>query len=665
MKKLSALSFMFLITFLFWSSTVDAAAQPVRLFGDNMVLQTGREIPVWGTADPKEEVTVSLNGKSASVKAGEDGKWLVKLPAMEVGGPYELTVAAGNNIVYKNVMIGEVWLCSGQSNMAFTLSSARNAEDEIAAAEYPNIRGFTVPRKTSQTPLDDLEGGGWETCSPKTAGRFTAVGYFFARAVHLETKVPVGLIHSSWGGTLAEAWTSSSTLQGDPDYTEILKRGEAILAEAKNPEVNFAQKLEERKKKLAELAALEADFESAAKLTAIELDDAGWKEITFPSAWEKAGLPGLDGMVFFRKTIEVSPEDAGKDMVLNLGPIDEIDVTWFNGELVGVSGNFGVLDQSQWNVARHYPVPGKFVKAGKNVITVRVIDVAGEGGLWGGPAAKMQTEIQGGKSIPLAGKWKYQVALDVPADVRKPGVHNVASALYNGMINPLIPYAIRGAIWYQGESNAGRAYQYRKLFPDMIKDWRGRWNQGDFPFYFVQLANFTKRQENPDESTWAELREAQTLTLSQPHTGMAVIIDIGAADDIHPKNKQDVGLRLALWALAKDYGKELVYSSPMYDTMKTEGASIRLSFKNVGEGLSVKGDEAKGFAIAGADKKFVWAKAKLEGNDVIVSAEEVKEPVAVRYAWGNNPECNLYNSAGLPACPFRTDDWPGRTINGK
>jgi sialate O-acetylesterase len=497
-----------------------AALADVKLpavISDNMVLQRNKKISIWGWAEPGEEVMVSVSWHRMrwAVTAGDDGKWIFKMNSPKTGGPYEMTFIGKNNITLKNIMVGEVWVCSGQSNMQWSVKQSANAEQEIAAADYPDIRLFTVERKVAEQPQSDCVGN-WTLCSPQTVPDFSAVAYYFGRELHKELDVPIGLIHTSWGGTPAEAWTRRGVLKEESDFAPILERYEDAVAK-------YPQAMEEHKQKVEE-----------------------WKK-----AVEKAKAEG-----------ERTPRRPG---------------------------------------------------------------------------------------TPLG-----------------PGHPHSPSGLYNAMIAPLIPYGIGGAIWYQGESNASRAYQYRKLFGRMIQNWRKDWGQDKFAFLFVQLANFMAVKPEPADSAWAELREAQLMTLALPNTGMAVIIDIGDANDIHPKNKQDVGRRLALWALARTYGKELVYSGPIYKSMRIEGEKIVVQFDYVGGGLVAGGGgPLKGFAIAGADRKFVWADAKIDGDSVVVSSDEVTTPVAVRYAWADNPVCNLYNKEGLPASPFRTDDWPGITVGEK
>ena len=492
------------------------------LINDNMVLQQKMKVPIWGWAEPGEKVSVkgSWQWFGASTKAGDDGKWMVKVGTPKAGGPYEMTINGKNSITVKNIQVGEVWVCSGQSNMQMPVgymgswqTGVLNYEQEVATSDYPNIRLFTVRRKVAEQPQSDCVGS-WQLCGPQMVPGFSAVAYFFGRELHRELNVPIGLIHTSFGGTRIEAWTSWEVLEAEPDCKPLLDRHKQAIE-------NYPRAMKEYEKKLAE--------------------------------WEQA-------------------------------------------------------------------------------------------------AAKAKAE---GKKVPSRPHKPYG-----------PGNHNSPSGLYNGMIAPLIPYSVQGAIWYQGESSAGLAYLYRKVFPAMIQNWRDDWGQGDFPFLFVQLANWRGTGPEPVDSAWAELREAQLMTLAVPNTGMAVAIDIGEPYNIHPKNKQDVGKRLALWALARTYGKRLVYSGPIYKSMKVEDNKIILHFEHTGDGLVACGGEPlKGFAIAGANRKFVWADAKLKGDTVVVYSDKVAKPVAVRYAWADNPVCNLYNKESLPASPFRTDDWPGITFN--
>ena len=485
------------------------------IFTDNAVFQRDMPVPVWGWADQGEQVVVKIGdqAKTATPDA-KTGKWTVKLDPLPVGGPHTLNVTGKNTITLKNVLVGEVWICSGQSNMQMAVRGVQGAQDEIAAAKYPKIRLISVPTRGSADPQDNFNGN-WVECSPQTVEGFSAAGYFFGRELLKHVDVPIGLINCSYGGSSCESWVERSFMAAQPSLKPMLDRYDQELAAYSD-------------------AAAKAKYD-------MQVDD-----------WKKAAAKA---------------------------------------------------------------------KA----------------------AGKQAPKRPHGPSDPRSNN-------QFPAN------------LYNGMLHPLLPYGVRGVIWYQGETNANRAFQYRTLFPTLIQSWRDEWQEGQFPFYFVQLANFMATKPEPAESAWAELREAQSLTLKMPATGEAVIIDIGEGGNIHPKDKQDVGKRLALWALAKTYGKDVVYSGPVYKSFAIQGDKVVLSFDSIGGGLVAKGgNQLKGFAIAGSDKKFVWADARIEGDKVLVSSTQVKSPVAVRYAWADNPECNLYNQADLPASPFRTDDWPGIT----
>jgi sialate O-acetylesterase len=635
---------------LLFAGSLTAQVKLTPLFSNNMVLQQGIEIPVWGWASPREKVTVMLNKATVSVKTGKDGKWQVKLPVMNYGGPFTLTVKGKNQITFENVMIGEVWVCSGQSNMEFQLMNAKNAEAEIAASNHSNIRLFTVKRRISQTPQDNLEEGSWELCSPTSTPRFSAVAYFFGRSVAEKLKVPVGLINVSWGGTVAETWTSDEMISQNPDF-------EKQMAHLKKIDLNdYAKSIEkEVKERIGEFSTVDLGMQVDQPVWAApDLDDSQWKMMPLPGYIEQNGLEGVDGIIWFRKEIDIKPGEESKQATLYLAKINDSDHTYLNGTLIGSTDQ--MADKS-----RVYSVPAGILKPGKNILTVQVEDVGGVCGIYGDTASlKLQIE----KSvIPLSGNWKYKIGIVKFNFALSP--NSYPTLLYNGMINPLVPYGIRGAIWYQGEGNASRAKQYQRVFPDMINDWRNHWKQGDFPFLFVQLANFMKADSVPVESDWAELREAQSKTLALPNTGMAVTIDVGDALDIHPKDKQTVGNRLALAGFKVVYKLDLIYTGPVYKSMYTKGNVVTLTFDQVGTGLKAKDKYGylKGFTVSGEDHKFYWAKAVITGtNTVEVSCPEVQHPVAVRYGWANNPDdANLYNSADLPASPFRTDLWKGIT----
>ena len=629
---------------------ISAQVKLSPIFNNNMVLQQGMEIPVWGWAAPGEKITVTLGKANVSLKADQQGKWLVKLPKMDYGGPYKMTIKGKNLLTYDNVMIGEVWVCSGQSNMEFNLITAKNAEAEIAASNFPEIRLFTVKKRISQSPQEQLEEGEWAACAPATSPRFSAVAYFFGRVLYEKLRVPIGLINSSWGGTVAETWTSEQTMAQNPDFTNQMSLLKKVNLD------DYAASIErEVRARIGETSTVDLGMKGDLPIWAApELEDSEWKTMKLPGYIEQNGLQGVDGIIWFRKEIEILPAEAGKAATLFLAKVNDSDNTFLNGTLIGATKL--MADKS-----RIYPIPAGVLKPGKNILTVQVEDIGNMGGIYGDSVSlKLQFEK---RIIPLSGTWKYKVGLLKFSATLNP--NSYPTLLYNGMINPLLPYGIKGAIWYQGEGNAGRAKQYQKIFPELIKDWRTHWNQGNFPFLFVQLANFMKADSLPVESQWAELREAQSKTLALPNTGMAVTTDVGDALDIHPKDKQTVGKRLALSALKVAYNQVVVNSGPVYKQMIINRNRITLSFSDVASGLKTKNKYGylKGFAIAGEDHQFEWANAKITGPYTIeVFSPNVLQPVAVRYGWGNNPaDANLYNSADLPASPFRTDQWKGIT----
>ncbi|MDF2193702.1 sialate O-acetylesterase [Paraflavitalea sp. CAU 1676] len=623
-----------------------------RIFGDNMVLQRNKPIPVWGWAAPNEKVTVQFNKQVKTVKADKSGQWKVALDPEQAGGPWQLTVKGKNNIALNNILVGEVWVCSGQSNMEWTVNSSNNKEQEIANANFPQIRHIKVPNTVAATPQQDLPGGSWEVCSPQTVANFTAVGYFFARELYQQLNVPIGLINTTWGGTMVETWASKEAFERNEDFKTLFAN-----AKLANLETSIKEKGAQLTKKIEALQGPLKPGNNTEAWKSEGLNDADWAHMKLPNVWEAEGYENLDGVVWFRKTINLDAAQAGKQATIELASIDDIDETYVNGTKVG--------SMTQWDLARKYTIPAGILKAGKNVIAIRVTDNSGGGGIYGDPA-NMKLSV-GNSTLSLAGDWLFRV--ESIRIVNSIGPNNYPTLLYNSMVNQIIPYAIEGAIWYQGESNAGRAYQYRKSFPLMINDWRQRWNQGDFPFYFVQLASFNSANGDTQKgSTWAELREAQTNTLSLPNTGMAVTIDIGESKDIHPRNKQDVGKRLAAIALHNQYQKQGEYSGPLYQSMKAAGNKIELSFSHAQSGFMVKDKYGyiKGFEIAGADKKFYFAQALVSGDKLIVWSDKVAAPVAVRYAWADDmPEANLYNKDGFPAVPFRTDNWTGITESVK
>jgi sialate O-acetylesterase len=635
------------------------------IFGSNMVLQQDGEIPVWGFENTGETVTVSFAGHTAEAVADDSGKWKLTLPEVETshdGRSMTVISSTGERMSFENVLVGEVWICSGQSNMEMSVSQSMNSKEEIAAGDYPEIRYFDVKNEIAYEPQQDLKGE-WVVCSPEKVGNFSAVGYFFGRDLHNQLNRPIGLISTNWSGTVAEAWTSEAALKAKlPEFTDAINKISEIETDVESQKKAYQLKKKRYEDSLSDAHALEADLEAAAAWALPELDESDWGSMRVPENWESAGHKDFDGFIWFRKTIDVPASWAGHDLALRPGPIDEIDVTWFNGEKVGETGNMQKKITHFWNHERDYTVPGKLVKAGKNVIAIRVIDTQGEGGLWGGNPKKMLiAPIDGDETerITLVGEWKTKEQYALPEKIYNTTSPNQPTVLYNQMIAPLVPYGIRGAIWYQGESNASRAEQYRKLLPTMIADWRDRWGRGDFPFLVVQLANFRARYETPTESQWAELREAQAMTAANDaNVGLAVTIDIGDTHNIHPINKQDVGKRLSLVAESIAYGREIVSSGPTFKEMKIEGDTAVLTFDHAQGGLVSNhsdSSEVGGFALRGEAGEFVWADATIDGETIHLRANGVENIVAVRYAWANNPEAPLYNKAGLPMVPFRTD----------
>ncbi|MFW6289416.1 MAG: sialate O-acetylesterase [Mariniphaga sp.] len=650
MKRVNYLVLILALLSLSFRSVADVKLP--KIFSSNMVLQQGMEIPVWGWADANERITVSFNGVTVRTRATKNGKWTTELPVQKAGGPYTMIIKGKNTVELNNVMVGEVWICSGQSNMEWRVDNSNNAEEEIASASYPKIRMFTVPKAVAQFPKDDVSSGEWVECTPETVAGFSAVGYFFGRELHQELDVPVGLIHSSWGGTVAETWISPQTISNDPDFKERLTELQQM-----NLESYREAKMEQIREMLGgEIPDEDKGIQENKPVWAgLDYNDENWRKIKTPMYWENQGYIDIDGIGWYRKDIRLNEQQTNANLTLHLGKIDDSDITFFNGIEIGKTEN-------KYDQERIYTIDKKYLKPGRNVIAVRVQDTGGNGGIWGDPSN--QFLAIGNEKEDLSGHWKFRISKAEVAEVNV-GPNSYPTLLFNAMIHPLLPYGIKGAIWYQGESNAGRAKQYQRVFPSLINDWRIHWKQGDFPFLFVSLANFRQPVEEPGESDWAELREAQTKALALPNTGMALAIDIGEADDIHPRNKQDVGKRLSLNALKIAYNKDVVHSGPLYQSVEYNDGKAFVTFSETGSGLKVEDRYGylKGFAMAGADRKFHWAKAEVvDENTVVVYSDEVPNPVAVRYGWANNPDdVNLYNREGLPANPFRTDNWPGIT----
>lgn len=657
------------------------------IFSDHMVLKKAVDVPVWGKASPGEEVTVTLEERTAKATADASGKWKVLLDLADSGpGPFSMTVQGQNTITLNDVVVGAVWVASGQSNMEWPLQRSKDPAEEIAKSANPWLRQFEVTKSASPVPLEDCQGR-WVVASPSTAGRFSAVAYYFGKTLQNELQIPVGLIHTSWGGTPSEAWTSAASL----DTRDEFKSGkDAIHAEVKaHPE---------KQKKWA------ADFADWLKATHREDRPTGdpsafaspetttdsWEAVTLPGPVQTGKISGR-GAVWIRADIPLAPSPGGNPVGLDLGALEGFESVYCNGSPV-ISLNY--RDYPGTGHIRRlgkYNIPANLLRPGKNAIAIRVYAPAEE--------AKFPTPVTIGGKVPEGG-WKVAEEYSLPAltpaqsgslpkpPVAPPPPQTVASFLFNGMVHPLIPYAISGVIWYQGESNAQRAFQYRTAFALLIEDWRNAWQQGNFPFYFCQLPNYLDKKSVPGEGSWAELRESQSTALSLPNTGQAVLIDLGDAKDVHPLNKRDVGERLARIALAKDYGKSVPFSGPVFQSVTFESGKARVHFRPAEGGLVARSvpatysvaspgnltaptvrnspsSELEGFAICGADREWVWADAKIDGDSVLVWSDKVPAPVAVRYGWADNPTVNLTNGSGLPASPFRTDDFPASTRNSK
>ncbi|HAQ38692.1 MAG TPA: hypothetical protein DCQ58_09310 [Saprospirales bacterium] len=622
-----------------------------QIFSENMVLQRDIPLTVWGWADPGEKIEVKFNQQLLKVKADKKGNWKVVLAKELAGGPFELKVIGKKNVIQiKNVLVGEVWLCSGQSNMEWTVRQSMNAQEVIQNADNPMIRHIKVDRTISSIPVKDITETEWQVCESSTVGSFTGVGYFFAKVLYEKLKVPVGIINSSWGGSNIETWISKEGFEGSEEFKNMIAQMPVIDMDAMM-QMRIAGSLN----RIEALQGSRPGSLNGEQFIQPYFNDSKWPEIMQPLLWEAQEIGDLDGVVWLRKTIHLDQVDIVSGAILELSKIDDTDVTYLNGVQIG--------NTNQYDLKRRYLLPEGLLKVGNNVITIKITDTGGGGGIYGADEEVRLT--LGEKIIPLNGKWKYQVT-DI---IKSANQNSLPSLCYNAMIHPLVPYGIRGALWYQGESNAGRAYQYRTAFPLMISDWRQKWALGDFPFYFVQLATFKTGGDSNEGCGWAELREAQTLTLGKvPNTGMCVTTDIGDPNDIHPVNKQDVGKRLAFMALNDVYEMPVISRGPSFKSIKKEGKKLVLSFEDIGSGLYTpdKYGYLKGFELAGADRKFYFARAYIQKNQVIVEADQVDAPVAVRFGWiGDASECNLFNKEGFPAVPFRSDDWPGVTLNEK
>ncbi len=644
------------ILLLLMAMSIGQLSAEVRLPGivsDGMILQRDEKVKIWGWADTGEKITITFLDETYQTKTNENGKWEVTLKPAPVGGPFEMTIKGNNLITLKNILFGDVWICSGQSNMThyFGRHQERFAK-EIADANYPEIRQFYVPTNpVISGPAKDIPEQHWAEATPETVLDFTVIGYFFAKKLYDKYKIPMGIINTAVGGTPIESWTSE---EGFKEFPDIMERVTQLQDTAYVNEVN--RKLQEARKKVEKSAPPQAEDRGLAgetKWYEPGYKPLNWKRINIPGYWEDQGVRNFDGVMWYRRMVDVPESMTGKEAMVKLGRIIDADELYINGEKVG--------NTTYQYPQRDYTMPADILKPGKNLFVVRVTNNGGKGGF---VPDKPYYLLAGGDKVDLKGDWYYKVGKVAPRHnisgnklgVRPIFAQNEPTALYNGMIAPFTNYAVKGFLWYQGESNAGNPDAYRELLPNLIHDWRNHWGLGDLTFLIAQLPNYMDVNYSPEESNWAEMREIQFETAQTlKNTGIGINIELGDWNDIHPGNKKPVGERLALAAMRITYGeKDMVTSGPIFKFYRKEDVKIILSFDHVGSGLVVNNDEELShFAIAGEDKEFIWAEAKIVNNEVVVWSDEIKDPKYIRYAWADNPDfANLYNEEGLPASPF-------------
>jgi sialate O-acetylesterase len=634
----------------------DAAPLPFvsPIIGDNMVLQRGKPNVIWGWSQLGDTVRVEIGDNSATATAGADGRWQARIEPPPPGGPYTIKISGKQTVELHEVLVGDVWICSGQSNMQFGLAQARNGADEVKNAIHPEIRVYTVGQRVSYSRVE-VSRGSWRIVTPGTlgggfGGGISAAAYFFARKVQESVHVPIGLIQAAVGGVPAETFASPESLRPVRDFdagiAEVERRSQTGGKQYGNYIMHWYDEYD--------IGSKNGSWADPA------LDDSSWKTLQIPGNFQELGVSDVPSLCWLRKEItlpETLPQGPAR---LYLGSVEKMDTTYVNGRQVGASS---------WVENPRVYFAGGALKPGRNVIAIRLFRLKPDGGFIS-PASDLRLTLGDGAVIPLSGEWKGKVAVDgrppQPLPIAFENLPSMPGVLYHGMLEPIAPLAITGAIWYQGESNTERAYQYRKLLPALISGWRKLFGQGDFPFYIVSLPAFMHRRDAPGDDSWAELREAQALTArAVPHSCVAITIDTGDPGNIHPPDKKEVGERLAYCALGEHYGLKIPYSGPTLSSVERLPGALKLNFEHTDGGLVVKGDKLGEFSIAGDDRKWYWADARIQGDAVILSTQSVPDPRVVRYAWQSNPLATLFNGAGLPAAPFRTDDWPSITEGRK
>jgi len=627
------------------AGTAQADVHLSEVFGEHMVLQRDRPLNVWGRATPGQTLTVELASRQARVRVGADGRWRVQLAALPAGGPHRLRVSGDQTIELDDVLIGDVWLLGGQSNMEFTLGGTDTGPQEVASPQNPQLRQLRVPLRASVRPEAEIAPAPWVVAEPGQVGDFSAIGYHFARQMQAVQGVPIGLIDAAWGGSMLETWVRRDVALQDPDLAPAVR---ALPSDLGALTAALRQRVQDR------VAAWQRDLPiegvDASKWSAAADIDNDWATLQAPQLWEDQGLAELDGIVWLRKRVQLSAAQAAGAAELQLAKVDDCDEVWVNGQRVG--------GQCGYDKPRHYTVPAGVLRPGANWIAVRVTDTGGGGGIYG-DAATLRLDTAAGV-VPLAGAWRARVEkVDISS---QPSANAAPTLAHNGLIAPLHGLSVRGVLWYQGETNAGRAAAYADGFKRLIQDWRGQFGDPDMPFLFVQLASFQPLANNrPGAGGWAELRASQAAALALPHTGMATAIDVGDADDIHPRNKRTLGQRLAALALHELGLRTAPATGPRLLAHEASGGEFRLRFGATAGGLRTAraGDPVRGFYLAGADRRWMPADARVEGDGVVLRSPAVSAPVAARYAWVDNPsEANVIGGDGLPLPPLRTDDWP-------